>query len=378
MDIDGQDWLRENAAQVLDAVVDAIVTINARGRIQSCNQATETLFGFSADELRGEAVEVLMPNAVAAEHQGYVDHYLQTGEKRIIGVGRELLARHKSGREFPIYLAVSPVAGDQYFVGIIRDLSEQKRISAALDEQREQLAQAGRVSTMGEMTASIAHEINQPLSAISMYAQALKRMAVRQQQRDPKVLDTLSKLTEQALRAGEVIERIQRFMQQTAGERQVCDLHDLVADTYRLAAGDARLHGVNVEFQQDPSPLSVQVDPVEIQQVILNLLRNAIDAMFEIDCAYGDQVRVVTERVVTEQHGAIARVCVVDCGTGVPEDFAERLFTPFQSTKKQGMGMGLSICRNIIEAHAGRLGFRNNESAGATFYFELPLVETDE
>ena len=370
LDLAGQEWLQRHADSVLDAVVDAIITIDRHGLILSHNQATERLFGYAPGELTGQPVTCLMPEPHRSRHQDYVRNYLETGNARIIGIGRELDALRKDGTTFPIYLAVNAIEtdGEIYFVGIIRDLTEQVAAQRALMEQKDRAAHVGRLSTMGEMTASIAHEINQPLTAIAMYAQACVRLLKKESVDQLKVLDAIQKLNEQSLRAGAVIERIQRFVQNAGSNRAFVDLNTLLLDINHLAAGDARLHGVMLQFDLEASLPEVFADGVQIQQVALNLVRNAIDAMFEIECRHGDQLLVRSyvrgDNVIVE---------VVDTGTGVARDQADKLFTAFHSTKKEGMGMGLAICRSIIEDHDGELGFRNNEGPGATFYFSLPF-----
>ena len=375
MELKEQKWLAENAHVVLDAVVDAIVTIDDRGTIQSVNRATIQIFGYMEAELIGEPVTKLMPQPYKAQHQTYVENYLGSQQPQIIGIGRELTAVKKDGVVFPIYLAVSEIKSDEgmYFVGIIRDLSEQKAAEDALLEQREQATQAGRLATMGEMTASIAHEINQPLTAISMYAQALLRLMAKPEVDNEKVREALEKLNNQSIRAGDVIERIQRFVTQVDGERDFIELNKLVRDIRQLADGDARLHGIDISLQLDAHLSEVFCDSVQIQQVVLNLGRNAVDAMYEIDCEHGRVVTITTQRV-----GEWAVLEVGDCGPGISDRIAETLFTPFNSTKRNGMGMGLAICKNIVDEHRGELTFRNEDPFGATFIMRLPLENNDE
>ncbi len=365
-----------NASAVLDAVVDAIVTIDAHGLIQTYNVATEKMFGYSDRELIGKPVALLMPEPHRSAHQRYVENYLGSGEAKIIGIGRELAGRRRDGTLFPMYLAVSAVDNDTetMFVGIIRDLTAQKAAEAALLEQREHLAQAGRLTTMGEMTASIAHEINQPLTAIAMYAQACIRLLRKGDVDQDKFLGALEKLNAQSLRAGDVIERIQRFVQNVAGERSWVDVNQILRDIHHLAAGDARLHGIDLDYALDASEPQVFCDSVQIQQVLLNLLRNAIDAMYEIDCRHGATVRVIS-RVL---EAGWVEIRIQDSGPGVSPAFAEKLFTAFNTTKRSGIGMGLSISRTIVEDHGGTLTFENNAGHGATFSFRLPMTLEEE
>ena len=379
-----QDWLRNNALNVLDSVVDAILTINDQGVIQFVNQATEKLFHYSADELIGQPVTILMPEPYASQHQQFVANFLNTGDAQIIGIGRELRALTKEGDQFPVYLAVNEIKADgrSYFAGIIRDLTEQKENQEALLEQRERLARAGRLSTMGEMTASIAHEINQPLTAIAAYSQACMKLLEKEDCDINRVMDGLRKLNEQSLRAGAVIERIQRFVRHEGSEKKLVDINELVSDLAHLAEADARLHSVDLRFELAEGLPVVYCDPVQIQQVALNLIRNAIDAMMEVNCAYGADVIVRTQLC---DEGI--EVAVIDQGSGVAEDNQAMLFSPFHTTKAEGMGMGLSICRSIVRHHGGDLQFENNAGRGelehgCTFHFRLPIedpsMETDD
>jgi len=375
-----QAWLRDNALNILDSVVDAVLTIDDQGVIQFVNAATERLFHYPARDLVGQPVTILMPEPYKAQHQQFVDSFLATREAKIIGIGRELTAVTREGDVFPVYLAVNEIkTGERsYFAGIVRDLTEQKQNQEALLEQRERLARVGRLSTMGEMTASIAHEINQPLTAISAYSTACMKLLEKDSTDVSRVLDGLRKLNEQSLRAGAVIERIQRFVRHEGSEKKLIDLNELMRDLVHLAAADARLHSVDLHFElQDDLP-QVYGDPVQIQQVALNLIRNAIDAMLEVHCAYGADVVVRTQRC---DEGV--EVAVIDLGTGVTEDNEALVFSPFHTTKAEGMGMGLSICRSIVRHHGGDLNFVNNKGRGeaahgCTFYFRLPVEEWPE
>ncbi len=367
---------------ILDTAVDAIITIDQDGKIEGFNQSASQMFGYAPEDVIDQNIRMLMPEPYRSAHDGYMRRYLQTGETRIIDIGRELTALDSAGREFPIYLAVSEiqVAGRRRFTGIVRDLTEQQASREALTEQREKLAHVGRLSTMGEMTASIAHEINQPLTAISMYAQAGLKLLERGGE-DAKLKDAIEKPNVQALRAGAVIERIQRFAKSQEGVREIIDANDLVLDLMKLAESDARLHAMELTLDLAEELPQLYVDPIQIQQVALNLIRNAIDAMNEIDCRNGRKI-IITSRLLTDDTGRdMVEIAVADLGPGVAEDQVDLLFTPFHTTKRDGMGMGLSICRSIISEHGGELNYLNNHKRGAgpgaTFYFQLP-VSADE
>ena len=359
-----------NALAILDTAVDAILTIDKSGIISWVNKSACEMFGYDKDELLGSEISLLMPEPHHGNHQNYVDRYLETGEAQIIGIGRELVAKHKDGHTFPIYLGISEVSLDDevHFTGVIRDLTEQKAANADLMEQQQRLAHVGRLSTMGEMTASIAHEINQPLTAISMYAQSCIRMLQRESYDQDKLLDALVKLNRQSLRAGEVIERIQRFVRNEQGQREVVNINSLMRELQYLVGNDARLHNIDLELELADKIPEVFCDPVQIQQVAINLVRNAIDAMAEVDCRWGHTITIRTKPL-----DGLVEVAVRDAGGGVAPEEEAKVFSAFHTTKPQGMGMGLSICRTIIDSHDGLLQFRNNMDHGATFYFRLPV-----
>jgi two-component system sensor kinase FixL len=246
-------------------------------------------------------------------------------------------------------------------------------VRETLAEQRERLAHVGRLSTMGEMTASIAHEINQPLTAIAMYAQSSLKLLQREDPDLGKLAAALEKLNTQSLRAGAIIERIQRFARARESQRERSRLNNLLRDLVKLAEGDARLQDVTITFDLQDGLADVYCDPIQIQQVALNLIRNAIDAMKGIDCRHGNAI-TITSRAL---EGGMVEVAVSDQGPGVSDDQVMLLFKAFHTTKKDGMGMGLSICRTIIAEHGGVLSHRKNPGPGVTFFFTLPTGEGD-
>jgi two-component system sensor kinase FixL len=369
VDVTEQTIALAESQAILDTAVDGIVIIDEKGIIQTFNQAAEDLFGYPPEAVIGKSINMLMTSTDASHHNQYLKNYLATGNAKIIGIGRELVALTATGERVPIYLAVSDIRleGRRRFAGIVRNLTEQYAAREALASQREKLAHVGRLSTMGEMTASIAHEINQPLTAISMYAQASLKLLERPGSTD-KIRDALDKLNTQSLRAGAVIERIQRFARAQETTRELLEINDLVVDLLKLAGSDARMHNIELILELADDLPTLFADPVQIQQVILNLIRNGIDAMNEIGCRNGRTI-VLETRLIDEE---TVEVAVSDQGPGVADDQADLLFTPFHTTKREGMGMGLSICRSIISEHGGELTYRNNPQSGATFYFTLP------
>lgn len=361
------------AQAVLDTAAEGIITIDRHGIIQSFNQAAERIFGYLAKEVIGANVACLMPQPYRSEHDHYIRHYLDTGEKKIIGIGRRVTGRRKEGRTFPMELAVSEViaGGERHFTGIVRDVSEQVEAEEEARQHRERLAHFDRVSTMGEMASGIAHEINQPLTAISSYAHACYRLIENSTADTADLLAVLDKISAQALRAGEVIHNLRRFVKKRESQRELCDLNKLVRSAVALAETDAREHNFVIETAFSDNTLPVIVDMIQIQQVVINLIRNAVEAMANV-AAPND---VVTVNVSTAQDDpTTAQVAVQDKGVGVTEAHADKLFDPFFTTKETGTGIGLAISRTIITAHGGRLWFEHNPDSGVTMHFTLPLA----
>jgi two-component system sensor kinase FixL len=357
---------------LLDAAVDAIVVIDERGRIVTFNAAAERMFGYPADEVLGRPIDALMPEPDRTRHPGYMENYLRTGEARIIGIGREVLACRKDGQVFPIALSVGE-ARDSFgrrFVGIIRDLSSQRAAERRTRALEARLAHVGRFNLMGEMAAGIAHEINQPLSAIATYAQAAKRIM----QRDPPDIAVLSdvctKIDEQARRAGQVIENLRKFIRKQEIETQRLDVNRVIADVMNLIEADAHAEGIRVVTEYGEDVPEVRADAVQLQQVLLNLTRNSVDAMRGgLNKDSGIVIR--TER---SESGGV-RIAVADRGHGVSRQLADHIFHPFVTTKRDGLGVGLAISRTIVQSYGGTLTYRDNPGGGAIFEVELPAHE---
>ncbi len=372
------DW-RARFEALLDAAVDAIVVIDEEGRIQSFSRAAKVLFGYSQREAIGQPVEMLMPSPYREEHAGYLESYIRGAPPKIIGIGRDVVGQRKDGSTFPLYLSVGEVSssGRRSFVGILRDVSDQKKMEQEqlrLHEEaqlnRERLAHAGRLQILGEMAAGIAHEINQPLSAISTYAQAAGRLLRSGESETGEQLEILDKVAVQAQRAGEVIRRIRALAAEGETSRQIVEINDVVGEVLELAVIDARAHEYILETDLAPSLPSIRADRIQIQQVVLNLVRKAIEAMLDGDGS-GEVIQV---RSGVDDEGRV-EVSVVDRGVGLAKKDEDSVFDPFFSTKQSGLGIGLSICRSIIQAHGGAMGFRRNQGAGMTFFFNLPAAK---
>ena len=478
---------------LLEATVDAIIVIDDVGSIMLVNQAALTLFGYQRDELVGANVSCLMPEPYAEEHDSYLARYGQTGERRIIGLGREVTARKKDGTIFPADLAVgeSHWADRKVFVGIVRDISKRRDLEvevrrreselrdlfagssiptlstttdgvvvranrscsqvlgysneeivgrSMLDfcepgerdeledilervgtdpltveshrcltadgrtrigslqlsaysggrgerllaiqfvdrthelevereaaEARQRMAHMNRVSTLGEMAAAIAHEVNQPLGAIANYAQACRLLLERDAVSPERHAEILDSISEQAQRAGDVIRRLRALVRKGASQREVLDVNEVVREVSSLVGVDARLMGIPIVLDLvEPLP-PLLADPIQLQQVTLNLMRNGLDSMRDIE---GSRALLVASRVV----GGEIEVSVTDGGTGVDPELADSIMSPFVSSKESGMGMGLAISQSLVSAHGGRLYFEPNPvGEGTRFAFRLPV-----
>jgi two-component system sensor kinase FixL len=356
---------------LLDAAVDAIVVIDDRGQIVRFNRTAEIMFGYQPAEVIGQPLSLLMGPGDARGHKRYVDRYLNTGVPHIIGIGREVVARRRDGSLFPAALSVGEAcsAAGRRFVGLMRDLTSQKEAEEEALRHRDQMMHASRLTTMGEMAAAIAHEINQPLSAIATYTAACQRFLNRGEDARADVTAALKEISSQAHRAGQIIQRMRDFTRSRESRRGIVELDALVEEIRPLAELDARANHVRLDMEFASGIPPVNADGVQIQQVILNLLRNGVDAMKEMP----DADRLLCLRARTEPDGSL-RVEISDRGHGIAENTRQQLFTPFFTTKPTGMGMGLAISRSIINAHGGKLDGSNNPTGGATFFFTLPAA----
>lgn len=359
---------------VMDAMTESMIVINERGVIEQINAATLTMFGYSREELIGANISILMVGADQARHDRYLSRYRETQRKRIIGTGREVQAARQDGSLFPADIAVGEIrnSGTVRYVGLIRDLTEQRKTEEVALKQREEMVSVSRLSLMGEMAAAMAHELNQPLTAIANYSAAsIRLLQTNKPENIALVSETLQDISDQALRAGEVISRTRAFTRSADSEKSATTLHQVNTQVRSLAELDANANNISLRWDIPADLPTLEVDPVQIQQVILNLIRNAVDATR--DTAPDDRKIEIRARLSAPHE---VRYEVRDHGGGVDPDVGDNVFNAFFTTKSLGMGMGLAICRTIIRNHGGELGYRNNDqndlSQGSTFYFTLP------
>lgn len=364
----------QHLQSILATVPDAMIIIDESASITSFSAAAERLFGYQEAELIGRNVACLMPQPDRGRHDEYIAHYLKTGERRIIGLGRVVTGQRRDGSTFPMELSVGEAGedGQRLFTGFIRDLTAKERDELKLKELQAELVHVSRLSAMGTMASTLAHELNQPLAAVSLYLETIRDMLEPQ---DGEPFATLRAVMHEAaqetLRAGHIVRRLRDFVARGEVEKSLHDLAHLVGEASQLALVGARERGVRSFFAFDPAATPVLVDRVQIQQVLVNLMRNAIEAMAESPVR---DLRIAT----TLRDDGLIEVTVEDSGPGVAEDIREQLFTAFASTKADGMGLGLSICRTIIEAHGGRIWVERPAGGGARFHFTLIHAKPEE
>jgi two-component system sensor kinase FixL len=353
---------------LIATAVDGIMVIDEKGSVRIYNKACERLFGYEAAEVIGHSIKMLMPAPYHDEHDGYLKHYVSTGEKHIIGIGREVQGRRKDGSIFPMNLSVGEgvIRGERIFLGIITDISDRmSRERRILDLQSEML-HVSRLTDMGQVAAGLAHELNQPLTAILNYTNA--GLDIADERGDDELKSVFGKVAEQASRAGNIIRRLRAFIEKRGPNRTDEDITRTIDEAIRLGQINAAERGIKLRVLFEQGLPNVSIDRVQIQQVLINLMKNAAEAM---DSSDRRELTVTISRVAPD----LVQVSVADTGPGISDDMTEKLFQPFVTTKATGMGMGLSICRGIIEAHGGRLWLESNPGGGATFRFNVPVAQ---
>ncbi len=359
---------------LLDSAVDGIVIIDHSGTIRRFNDAAEKLFGYQTTEVVGRNVSMLMTEADREAHDGYLSRYVDTRIAHIIGTGREVTARRKDGSVFPAQLAVGAVPHSEppRFVGFIHDITAERSAEEDAIRLQDRLMHVSRLATIGEMSAGIAHEINQPLAAIATYAHACDRLLSLPSPDIEEVQTALREIAGQAVRAGDIIRRLRSLARAEDARRGLADINSVIRELTDLIQTDAKAHGVGYRLDLAGDLPKVTVDCGQIQQVVLNLVRNALEAL--------SQAPVVPREVVVRTHltpeGGV-EICVCDNGPGVAEKIAERMFDPFCSTKPAGTGLGLAISRTIVRMHEGTLKHRPNTPNGACFAIRLAPASAD-
>jgi two-component system, LuxR family, sensor kinase FixL len=353
---------------ILATVPDAMVVIDEKGLISSFSAAAEKMFGYQEREVLGRNVNMLMAEPYASAHDGYLQRYLDTGERRIIGIGRVVEAKKSDGSLFPMELSVGEAKAGTHraFTGFIKDLTEKFEAEARLQEVQAELLHASRLSAAGTLASALAHELNQPLTAIANYVSTGRDLAAEGKPQNGAIIqEALDEAAKEALRAGQIIRRMRDFVSKGELETQILPLGKLINDATTLGLLGAREKGVSWSIEIEPGVDHVLADRVQIQQVMVNLMRNAIEAMETAPTKF----LTIAARPRSED---LVEILVADTGHGIPAEMRDQLFLPFISTKARGMGLGLSICRTIVEAHDGHLTVEARPEGGTMFKFTLP------
>jgi PAS domain S-box-containing protein len=360
---------------ILETVPDAMVVADENGIIRSFSATAVHMFGYRPEEVIGTNVKFLMPLPYREQHDGYIRRYRDTGERRIIGTGRVAVAQRKDGSTFPMEVQVGEMVsdGERFFTAFIRDLTERQRTETRMQELQSELAYMSRFTALGEMGSTLAHEINQPLTAITSYLKGCG--LILNDVKDEKlslIRHAVNEAAEEALRAGEVIRQLREFVARGGSEHQIEGLQRLVEEASALALVGAKEKEVKVEFDFPSDTPLVFVNRVQIQQVLLNLVRNAIEAMQEVSHR---ELVIRAEVLKTE---SMVQISVLDTGSGIPPEVLNNLFKPFTTTKQSGMGVGLSISRTIVESHGGKIWAESTPGEGTTFHFTLRTVDKED
>jgi two-component system sensor kinase FixL len=371
-DLKQQEAQREGADRLLAQIVqtsdDAIVSKTLDGIVTSWNASAERIFGYGAAEAIGRHISLIIPPDRIAEEDEIVAQ-LKAGQSIR---HYETVRMHKDGHHVLVSLSEAPIHdGAGALIGaskVARDITERKRAEASTLALQDELAHVGRLSAMGQMSAAIAHELNQPLTAVANYVKAAQRLLAGDSSPEPAKLhsarDAMEKAAGQTLRAGTIIRYLRDYVEKRESERSVENLNDAIGEAVSLGMVGHKHSNIKLTMVLDPAIPPVAIDRVQIQQVLLNLVRNAIEAMADAPR------RELTITSILEPAGV--RISVRDTGPGFAAEIAGRLFQPFVTTKGDGMGIGLKICQSIIEAHGGTIEARSDDS-GAVFDIHLPL-----
>ncbi len=362
------------AETVLKTAVDGIITIDEKGMIRSFNHGAEAQFGYNASEVIGRNISMLMPDRYSSQHDGYLREYLKDGESHPLGIAREVAGLRKDGSEFPLeYIAGEFMEeGQHFFTGFTRDISDRKAAQLEARVRHNQLSHSARLNSLGELATSIAHEVNQPLTAIVTLSQALLRYMDQGANTTDRTREVLNKIVQQGKRASDVIQNIRDFIRNEKDDNHsTCDTNGVVKNALRFLEYELERNSIELHLDLNPDVSPIRASKVQIEQVLVNLIQNAVQSMSEV---LDQRVLSVTSRIEPGAPRLVA-ILISDTGHGLPDGDASRVFEPFFTTRPGGLGQGLSISRNIIERHGGAIHAKRNQDRGATFIISLPASE---
>ena len=370
MNEEGKELPPEPLDALMEAAVDAIIIIDENGMIQRFNPAAEAMFGYSEAELRGRNLSLLMPEPNRSRHDSYLERYSRTRKAAVIGTGREETGLRRNGETFPRQLSVGEIRqpNRSRYVGIIRDVTEMRQAQQQVRHLEEQLLHADRLVILGELTAGIAHEINQPLTAIAAYADAGASIIDRIDEAPAADMRSIcDRIGGQARRAAEVVQRLRGLVRSGSAAKSRHDLNEIIRNILLLFEFETKKTGTRIRFYPCKALDTLYVDDIQIQQIMVNLVKNSLDAIAEGGRAEG-QIDIHIRAEDTD-----VLVTVTDNGPGVPQQHRDRLFDSFFTTKPKGVGLGLSICKSIASAHGGTLRHEQPAEGGSRFVLSLPL-----
>jgi PAS domain S-box-containing protein len=370
LDITGRKQAEERFRALVEAAPSAMLQIDAAGTIVLVNAVAETTFGYPRQELVGRPVETLIPERLREAHFAHRAAYVLDARARAMGAGRELFARRKDGTEVPVEVGLNPMQTleGRFVLASVVDVSQRKQGELEAARQRDEMAHLARVAMLGELSGSLAHELNQPLAAILSNAQAAQRFLNREAPPLDRVREILADIVKSDRRAGAVITRLRSLLRKEYAQHLPVNMNEVVEEVLQLMRSDFLSRQVSVRAELASNLPPVSGDRVQLQQVLLNLLINGSDAMAGVE---RQRELVVFSEWTAQEH---VRVSVADRGVGIGPEDIERIFEPFVTTKPTGMGMGLAVCRTIVKAHSGWLWAVNNADGGATLHVELPAI----